>query len=422
MLYSLFSDSFIDQCNAMMVGTHYPALNEAHVHQLRISLAPLPEQCLIVARLEALLERVRRAKEALEKIPQTMKRFRQAVLKKAFSGELTADRRAQQQNLESATELLKRIQEERKKRYEEEVRRAKAEGRRPPRKLKYLEMEPLDASALPKVPEGWVWCRLGELTTAIEYGYTEKAVSSPIGPKFLRITDIQNGAVDWENVPYCASPKEGKEYYLAPGDILIARTGATTGKHYLIKQCPKAVFASYLIRLRIVKEALPEIVSRFMDSELYWHQIAEVQKGTAQPGANATVLSSLAFPLPPFPEQHEIVRRVEALFRFADEVEKRVEEARKRLEQITQSILAQAFRGELSADFREAVRNWKHLGQEERQRYLFTLPEDEREEALCSDEFPLESAERLLERIREERAKREREKNTRAKRGKRRDQ
>lgn len=73
---------------------------------------------------------------------------------------------------------------------------------------------------------------------------------------------------------------------------------------------------------------------------------------------------------------------------------------------MTQSVLAKAFRGELTADLREAVRNWKSLGLEERKKYVFTLPEREQEKALHSNTFPLEPAGRLLEHSREDRPKR----------------
>ncbi len=79
---------------------------------------------------------------------------------------------------------------------------------------------------------------------------------------------------------------------------------------------------------------------------------------------------------------------------------------------LIQTILAQAFRGELTDDFREAVKNWKTLSLEERKKFIFTLPEEEQQKALYADEFPLEPAEQLLQRIREERAKREQEKKT----------
>src|SRR4051812_15425050 len=89
--------------------------------------------------------------------------------------------------------------------------------------------------------------------SAINYGYTESASSEAVGPRFLRITDIQNDKVDWDGVPYCKiAASDLPKYRLASGDIVFARTGATTGKSFLVDDPPDAVFASYLIRLRLL--------------------------------------------------------------------------------------------------------------------------------------------------------------------------
>ena len=104
---------------------------------------------------------------------------------------------------------------------------------------------------LPELPDGWIWTTIGGLVNKVQYGYTTSASEVPCGPKLLRITDIQDGAVNWNNVPYCEITLENKDkYLLKPGDIVFARTGATTGKSYLIQECLESVFASYLIRLQ----------------------------------------------------------------------------------------------------------------------------------------------------------------------------
>src|SRR5436309_1559405 len=98
----------------------------------------------------------------------------------------------------------------------------------------------------------WETKELGAVSV-ISYGHTESASYEPIGPQFLRITDIQNGQVDWDNVPFCRIDKADlPKYRLTTGDIVFARTGATTGKSFLVVDPPEAVFASYLIRLRLL--------------------------------------------------------------------------------------------------------------------------------------------------------------------------
>jgi type I restriction enzyme S subunit len=124
----------------------------------------------------------------------------------------------------------------------------------------------------------------------------------------LRITDIQNDAVDWSSVPYClADPGQMARNRLADGDIVFARTGATTGKSFLVRNPPTdAVFASYLIRVRPDARLDPGFLSQFFRSPNYWGQIAKAARGAAQPGVNASVLKELAIPLPTLAEQCRI--------------------------------------------------------------------------------------------------------------------
>ncbi len=156
--------------------------------------------------------------------------------------------------------------------------------------------------------KGWKFKELGAVSV-ISYGYTESASIEPIGPRFLRITDIQDDRVDWESVPYCnITSADIPKYRLANGDIVFARTGATTGKSFLVNDAPEAVFASYLIRLRLLdKKLLPEFVSLFFQTTGYWKSIKEGSTGSAQGGFNATKLAALSIPVPPLAEQQKIV-------------------------------------------------------------------------------------------------------------------
>lgn len=158
------------------------------------------------------------------------------------------------------------------------------------------------------LPRGWKWVRLGGVCKGIDYGYTTSANTSVRLPKLLRITDIQDGKVNWDAVPGCAiDERDEQAYRLCDGDIVFVRTGATTGKSYLVRNPPRAVFASYLIRVRAASEVVcPDYLDLYFKSDLYWRQISAGARGGAQPGFNATMLSSLMTPLPPPVEQKRI--------------------------------------------------------------------------------------------------------------------
>lgn len=156
-------------------------------------------------------------------------------------------------------------------------------------------------------PPGWRWVRLGEVCERVDYGYTASADFTVTEPRFLRITDIQDGKVNWDSVPGCRiSIRETEVNALSDGDIVFARTGGTTGKSFLIRDPPPSVFASYLIRLRVKREVDAEYLYAFFQSDGYWRQIRTNARGGAQPNVNATLLSNLDLPLPPLPEQRRI--------------------------------------------------------------------------------------------------------------------
>ncbi len=157
--------------------------------------------------------------------------------------------------------------------------------------------------------------KLGELADT-SYGYTAKASFDISGPKFLRITDIQDGTVKWDAVPSCEiSEKDSKKYKLQANDIVFARTGATTGKSFLIEGQENAVAASYLIRLRIKSEIiLPRFLMYYFQSSEYWNKISEGTTGSAQGGFNASKLNNLEIPIAPLDEQNRIVAVLDEAF------------------------------------------------------------------------------------------------------------
>lgn len=169
----------------------------------------------------------------------------------------------------------------------------------------------------------WRDMPLGDISK-ISYGYTESANRQEVGPKFLRITDIQNGVVDWDQVPFCVISKEDeKKQKLESGDIVFARTGATTGKSHLLVDPPRSVCASYLIRLRPEREEiLPEYLSLYFQSGRYWLSVRAGMSGTAQGGFNSTKLGNMSVLVPALDEQRRIIAKVSELVTLCDELDK----------------------------------------------------------------------------------------------------
>ena len=193
-------------------------------------------------------------------------------------------------------------------------------------------------------PPGWRSARLGEVCEKPQYGYTASAVSEDVGPKFLRITDIQNGMVDWDRLPHCRCGEEVATYSLKPGDILFARTGGTTGKSYLVQKVPsETVFASYLIRVRTENDLMPDYLYQFLQSASYWSQIGISKRGGAQPNVNATQLSSVALPLPPLPQQKRIAANVRDLMDQVERARTACETQLQAAQALPQAYLRQVF-------------------------------------------------------------------------------
>ena len=164
------------------------------------------------------------------------KQIRQKILDLAIRGELVP----QDPTDEPASVLLERIRTEKEQLIKDKkLKRDKKDN------------EPIDEVPF-ELPEGWEWCRLGEIGNNIQYGLSNP--SSTFGKyKILRITDIQNNSVSWDTVPFVdIEEDEVNSFLLKKGDILFARTGATVGKSYLVSDLPySTVFASYLIRISV---------------------------------------------------------------------------------------------------------------------------------------------------------------------------
>lgn len=292
------SKAFIDEVSGETIGALYPACKASDIRGFKAPIPPLAEQKRIVEKLDQVLAQVDTIKARLDGIPAILKRFRQSVLAAAVSGKLTEEWRG-----------------------------------------------------------GTVFAafkNVGSLITDIRYGTSKKCSETFGRVPVLRIPNIGNGKVLLDNLKYADfDDKELDNLALKEGDLLLIRSNGSVdlvGKLALISaQNLHCLFAGYLIRLRFDIDLVnPKFVALCLQSPSLRQVIELKAKSTSGVNnINTKEISSLEVPVPSLVEQTEIVRLVDQYFAFADTIEKQVKKAQQRVDKLTQSILAKAFRGEL---------------------------------------------------------------------------
>ena len=289
--------------NSVTYGVKMPRVGTDTMTNLLIPLPPLAEQKRIVAKIEELLPYVDCYAAAYEKLEQFNAKFpedmKKSILQYAIQGKLVEQRPEEG----TGEELYQQIQTEKQRL----IKEGKIKKEKPLPEIAEDEI-PFD------IPESWKWVRWGELSQSIQYGYNAPAQEHG-RIKMVRISDIQDGKVLWNKVPYCdIKENEIPTYQLGANDILFARTGGTVGKSYLVKDVPEeAIYAGYLIRTQYSSLLCPDYMKHFMESQLYWNQLRSGTIATAQPNCNGQTLSKMILPLPPLAEQKRIVAKLEEI-------------------------------------------------------------------------------------------------------------
>ena len=289
---------------------HFQEVCNQHVSQSSVSrtrlletslwLPPFAEQKRIVAKVEALLERVSKARERLNRVPDILKNFRQSVLAAACSGRLTADWREENGDAED-------------------------------------------------LPASWERRSLSSLCSRFEYGSSKKSESDG-GVPVLRMGNIQGGEIDWSDLKFTSDDEEIEKYTLEPNTVLFNRTNSPelVGKTGIYRGERPAVFAGYLIRIHHGPDLNPEYLNYCLNAVEFREYCSQVKTdGVSQSNINAKKLAAYEMPWCELGEQNEIVCRVKMLFEVLTRVAQHASFGTRRTELVTQSVLAKAFAGEL---------------------------------------------------------------------------
>lgn len=313
-----FIVSQYDTINSNTRGTGIPHVDPELFWNLGIPVPPLAEQRRIVSKLEEVLEKVQQSQQRLARIPALLKRFRQSVLAAACSGKLTASWRAQRSNaIKDAASGV----DDSNQFYEE-------------------------------LPKTWTQTSLRPLIKLVTSGSRGwAAYYSNTGSLFIRAQNINSDVLRLDDVAFVALPNkaEGLRTRVQKYDLLITITGANVTKAALVEtDIGDAYVSQHVALLRLVDESLSKFVYLWIVSSGHGRkQLLESAYGQGKPGLNLDNIRDLAIAIPPLLEQQEIVRLVEQLFAFADQIEGRFKKAQSQVDQLTQSVLAKAFRGNL---------------------------------------------------------------------------
>jgi type I restriction enzyme, S subunit len=325
-------------------GTTFQAIGGKVLRDQLVPLAPTLEQIRIVAKIEELLTSLDAGVSGLKRIQAALKRYRAAVLKAACEGRLVP----QDSNDEPAEKLLERILAERRAKWEADLR---ATGK-DPQKASYEEPKGPVTDGLPRLPEGWCWATLDQLSQLITSGSRGwSQYYSYQGPLFVRAQDINTDKLAVASVAHVDLPVrvEGARTLIFKNDLLITITGANVTKTALVQQAlPEAYVSQHVGLVRPVEPRCSQYLYYWIIAPTHGRRALEkAAYGAGKPGLSLVNLGELAIGLAPLDEERRIVAEVERRLSVVRELEKMVDVNLMRAERLRQAILRRAFEGKL---------------------------------------------------------------------------
>lgn len=333
----------LQQINKYARGTVRKALRFDDLCKIEVNFPEYNEQKNIFEKKLIVEKKSDELETEIQTQKQLLTQLKQSILQEAIQGKLTADWRASHPELvegsNSAEALLKRIKAEKDQLIKDKkIKKEKA-------------LPPITEEEIPfELPPngGWVWCRLGDIASNFDYGTSTKSTSSGKYP-VLRMGNIQDGKIDWNNLKYTDNLNDFNQYQLYRGDLLFNRTNSRemVGKTALYDSDRYAIHAGYLVRVRLIEPTNEFYANTVLNSTLHREWCDSVKSDAlGQSNINATKLKSFLFPLPPLEEQKAIVEKVETLMRKCDGLEQEIKSSEANAQMFMQAVLKEAFEGE----------------------------------------------------------------------------
>lgn len=351
-----------ENLNKLSNSTAQPVISGTKIYSYPIILPPLVEQKALVTKIEELFSSLHSGINDLQKAQAQLKIYRQAVLKKAFEGELTKKWREQQSDLLSGDELLEQIKEGREKYYEQQLERWKKavkvweengkEGKKRKKPKTFKEMQSLskdDLEKLPIIPDEWKWSTISNLAKEMCLGkmLDKKKNEGNLKP-YLGNINVRWGAFDLENVKQMRFlESENERYSLQKGDLIICE-GGEPGRCAVWKTDRDMKIQKALHRVRFFQFCTDStFVFYFMNYSASIGSLSKYFTGTTIKHLTGQGLSKVTIPLQSLQEQHQIVQQIESRLSVCDKVEESISVSLKKAEALRQSILKKAFEGKL---------------------------------------------------------------------------
>ena len=355
-MYYLYFATITNRLASYYTGTTIKHLTGAALSQVHFPILSINEQRRIVAKIEELFSDLDAGVAALERAKANLKRYRASVLKAAVEGKLTKAWRAEHPDTAPASKLLERILAERRQKWEaDQLAKFAAAGKQPPKNWrdKYVEPSPPDTKGLPGLPEGWCWASVQQVGS-VQLG-RQRAPQHHSGPHmrpYLRVANVFEDRIDVEDVMQMNfTPAEFETYRLGYGDLLLneGQSMELVGRPAMYRdEVPGACFTNTLVRFRASEAVTADYALKVFLAYLKngrFQKIATITVNIAHLGAGR--FSEIEFPLPAAEEQKVIVEEIERHFSIIAVAEQEVDHSLRRATRLRQSILKQAFEGQL---------------------------------------------------------------------------